>query len=106
MHRVRTPLTMLTDRATARRQASRFPALILQVWVERVARKEHVRVKSRHHHGRACRGKADVAGLIEALIVPVNERTRAAITFGSVFEEANLTPVRHGSRNDEPVGVG
>ncbi|MFM0032672.1 hypothetical protein PQR70_41400 [Paraburkholderia madseniana] len=48
----------------------------------------------------------DIAGLIDLLTFPVNECAGAAITFGSVLDEAHFTPIRKGSRDDEPVRVG
>ncbi len=75
-----------------RRQACRLSGSTFRVLVQRVARDEHARLKSRHHHGRACRSQADVAGLIDSPIVPVNECAGAAIAFGGVFQKAHFTP--------------
>ena len=76
-----------------RPRVRRLPEATFLVLVQRVAREERARLKRRHHYGRACRSKADIAGLIDSLIVPVNDRARAAITFGSMFEEAHFAPV-------------
>lgn len=58
-----------------------------RVWIKCVAREEHVRLKRRKPYGCAFRRQHDIAGLINPLTFPVNERAGTTITFGRVFNE-------------------